>query len=169
MSRNDKEFPDDYRNTAHPHRRARHRVRPGRTRGGGWYEMVPKGTVYRGYYSHPGDLISLSVSYNYSNHQYSPVYDDKTNAASTFSIPAVCPAKSTCKNLDAEAIMEAAGGTNVSKFSKLTFSDIAISTRSGKRGAFGGTSVWTLTESFMQHTSVSRTSAGGSAFSISYS
>ena len=135
----------------------------------GWYEMVPKGTVYRGYYSHPGDLISLSVSYNYSNHQYSLVYDDKTNAASTFSIPAVCPAKSTCKNLDAEAIMEAAGGTNVSKFSKLTFSDIAISTRSGKRGAFAGTSVWTLTESFVQHTSVSRTSAGGSAFSISYS
>ena len=36
----------------------------------GWYEMDPKGTVYRGYYSHPGDLISLSVSYNYGNRAF---------------------------------------------------------------------------------------------------
>ena len=134
----------------------------------GWYEMFPKGTVYRGYYSHPGDLISLSVSYNYSNHQYSFVYDDKTNAASSFSIPAVCPAKYTCRNLDAEAIMEAAGGTNVSRFSKVTFSDTSIVTRTGKRGAFAASSLWNLTESFMQHTSISRPSDGGSVFSISY-
>jgi len=135
----------------------------------GWYEMFPKGTVYRGFYSHPGDLVSLSVSYNYSNHEYSMVYDDKTDAASSFSIPTVCPAKYTCRNLNAEAIMEAAGGTNVSKFSKLTFSDSAVVTRTSKRGAFAGTSLWSLTESFMAHTSVSRPSSGGSVFSISYS
>jgi Peptidase A4 family len=137
-----------------------------------WYEMYPRGTDYE-FYVYPGDSIAMSVYYDYSTGVYSLSLDDKTQDLS-FNQAAVCPSGSTCNNSSAEVILEANGGTNLSRFTPVTFTDSGVTSRDGTHGAFDTAYLWNLRDAIMTGSNgqplayLSGTSNSGENFSLTY-
>lgn len=139
-----------------------------------WYEMYPEGVQYQ-FSVHPGDSISMWVSQNSSGGIYElSVTDTNSRHPASFVKPGLCPPRKTCESATAEVILEANNGTDLSKFTKVTFADSTVIPRSGASGGFRSTSLWTASESLMigkngrPLATVSATSRNGEDFSFTY-
>jgi len=138
-----------------------------------WWEMYPQGTRYvKGVV--PGDQITAAVFYDYSTGVYSLTITDKTDTRASFTVQERCPSGSTCQNTTAEAVLEANGGSHLSKFTTVNFTNSAITSRNGTHGTFGNGNLWNLNEPLMTGSNggplanVSGLSNNGGNFSISY-
>jgi hypothetical protein len=139
-----------------------------------WYEMFPEGTQYM-FSVHPGDSISMWVSQNSSGGIYELSVTDTTSGhTASFVQPGLCPPRKTCESATAEVILEADNGTNLSKFTTVTFTGSRVITRSGASGGFQNTGSWNLRKSLMTGkngaplATVSATSHNGEDFSFTY-
>jgi hypothetical protein len=140
-----------------------------------WLELFPKGVdpIFRVF---PGNTIIMSVSHNLKNGLYTFKLDDTSIPGATvhsFDLSGPCPHGSTCLAHDAEVILEANGGAQLSRFPKVTFTDSQVTSSKGT-GAFKKASSWTLAEPLMTGkngrplATVSATSHNGADFSFIY-
>jgi hypothetical protein len=139
-----------------------------------WYEMFPEGVQYM-FSVHPGDSLSMWVSQNSSGGIYELSVTDTTSGhTASFVESRLCPPRKTCESTTAEVILEANNGTDLSKFTKVTFTGSTVIPRSGASGAFRTTSLWNASESLMTGANgqplatVSATSHNGEDFSFTY-
>jgi hypothetical protein len=120
-----------------------------------WWEMYPDGVHTVGNVS-PGDQIAVSVYYDSSTGNYDLALSDSNSTGADFNKPESCPSGSTCHNATAEVIAEdpgggASSGVNLAKFSKLTFSQIGVTSRDGTHGTLEGNSLWSSVEWIMAY------------------
>jgi Peptidase A4 family len=139
-----------------------------------WYEMFPEGAQYK-FSVHPGDSISMWVSQNSSGGIYElSVTDTTAGHTASFVQPGLCPPRKTCESATAEVILEADNGTNLSRFTTVSFTGSTVITRSGASGGFRNTGSWSLRKSLMTGrngaplAAVSATSHNGEGFSFTY-
>lgn len=133
-----------------------------------WWEMYPQGVHYQ-FYARPGDSIFASVYYNSSTNAYNLVLNDNTNGSS-INTNQKCPSGSTCQNVDAEVILEADNGTNLSNFTPVSFTGSAVTTRNGTHGTFVSGYYWDLVRPLMTgpNGDLARVNGSGANFSFSY-
>jgi hypothetical protein len=139
-----------------------------------WYEMFPEGVTYE-FSVHPGDSLSMWVSQASNGGIYELSVTDSTSGhTASFVKSELCPPRKTCDSTTAEVILEANNGTDLSKFSTVTFTNSKVTPRSGAGGGFQKTSLWNLNESLMRGANgqplaaVSATSHSGEEFSFTY-
>jgi Peptidase A4 family len=139
-----------------------------------WYEMFPQGVQYM-FSVHPGDSLSMWVSQPSNGGIYELSVTDTTGGhTASFVVSRTCPARVTCDSSTAEAILEANNGTDLSKFTTVTFTNSTVIPRSGPSGAFQRTSLWNVNKSLMTGANgqplatVSATSHNGTVFSVAY-
>jgi len=114
-----------------------------------WYEMYPAAPVAFTGSINPGDAIRASVYYNASTKQYDIALTDVTTQQG-LNVNVACQATS-CKNASAEAISEVPGGGpsngyTLADYGMENFTGGAVTSRSGLRGGFGKSSLWTSSE-----------------------
>jgi len=136
-----------------------------------FWEMFPLKPVYEFYVS-VGDSLSVNVYYDASVNAYRLSLTDHTNGLS-FNHPAYCPSGSTCLNTTAEAILEADGGSDLSRFPAVTFSNAQVTSRNGTHGAFQAMNLWDLSKPLMSGSNgplanVSTPTNNGSTFTFTY-
>lgn len=112
-----------------------------------WLEMYPEATDYR-FTVFPGDLIAMAVTSNGGGH-YSLALKDLSRPTAKFNQAITCPSGQTCKNLTAEAVLEADGGTNLSQFTANGFTEFQAVTDTGARTGLAATSSWGLAKLLM--------------------
>lgn len=120
-----------------------------------WWEMYPDGPHTVGSVS-PGDEIAVAVYDNSSTGNYSLALSDSNSTSPDISKNEPCPSSYTCHNATAEVIAEDPGGgaskgVNLAKFSKVTFSQIAVTSRNGTHGTLEGNNLWSSNESIMAY------------------
>jgi peptidase A4-like protein len=116
-----------------------------------FWEMFPNGPNYM-YYVNPGDSLFIAVYYDSSANDYSLQMTDNTSGVS-FNKIETCPSGYTCANADAEVILEAAGGTNLSQFTSVQFTGSTVTTRNGTHGGFTNAYYWDLHGPVMKNAS----------------
>lgn len=102
-----------------------------------WYEMFPLPPVYSAMTVHPGDSIEASVYYDAHSGAFRLSLTD-TSTSAHFTTTQKCPAGTACERATAEAISEApSSGTSIlplSNFRAESFSDVKVTSQSGRRG-----------------------------------
>jgi hypothetical protein len=136
-----------------------------------WWEMFPEGVHYR-FSVRPGDSITAEVFYDESTGIYHLTLNDNTKGLS-INQQARCPSGSTCKNTNAEVVLEADGGTKLSRFPTVTFANSKVTSRNGTHGTFQNTSLWDLNQTLMTGShgplaTLSTPSNNGANFSVTY-
>ncbi len=120
-----------------------------------WWEMFPYKRNPVGSVS-PGDQITVSSYYNSSSDLYNLVLNDSNSTSADFSKNEPCPSSYTCHNATAEVIAEdpSLGPSKdhyLAKFSKVTFSQIGVTSRDGTHGTLEGNSLWSSNELIMAY------------------
>jgi Peptidase A4 family len=115
-----------------------------------WWEMYPGGVHTKGNVS-PGDTIAVAVYYDSSTGKYSLALSDSKRTGPDISTSQPCPGGYTCHNKTAEVIAEDSGGgpskgVYLAKFSKVTFSQVGVTSRDGTHGTLEGNSLWSSNE-----------------------
>lgn len=111
-----------------------------------WWEMAPNAPHVQGNVS-PGDQIAASVYYDSNTGMYNLALSDSNRTSADINKPEPCPAGYTCHNKTAEVIAEDPGygppkGVYLARFSKVTFSQIAVTSRDGTHGTLEGNNIW---------------------------
>ena len=145
-----------------------------------WYEQVPAaGGAHNKFVAYPNDSIAMSVSYNNSTKDYTLALTDLTRNDNShkFKITAPCPpgVNANCRNLNAGAILEASGGTNLSQFSTTGFTAFQAVTNTGaKTGLQANGAAWGLAKTLMTGANgqplanLSTITDNGQVFSLTY-
>ncbi len=120
-----------------------------------WWEMYPNGVHTKGDVS-PGDQIAASVFYNSSTDQYNLQLSDGSSTRPDINAFEFCPGGSTCHNKTAEVIAEDPGfgpskSVFLAKFTKVTFTEIGVTSRDGTHGTLEGNSLWSSNELIMAY------------------
>jgi peptidase A4-like protein len=138
-----------------------------------WLEMYPKATDYK-FRAFPGDSIAMSVIYNASSKHYSLAVKDLSRPTEKFNLSFACPSGDTCRNINAGAILEADGGTNLSSFSPTGFTAFQAITNTGTRTGLAASGFWGLAKTVMTGqngkplASLSAITGNGKVFSLTY-
>lgn len=114
-----------------------------------WFEMYPNGVDYQ-FFVRPGDSIAMSVSY--SSGHWALALKDLTDGQK-FNVSEKCPSGKVCENMTAEAILEAASGSNLSSFNTTGFTEFqAVDSTGAKTGLVANGDVWGLAKVLMTGT-----------------
>jgi hypothetical protein len=141
-----------------------------------WYEMYPAGVQYK-FTAEPNDSVAMSVSYNVSTKKYTMGLKDLTRPSDStkFNVTLPCASGTTCDNNQAGAILEAAGGTNLSLFGTTGFTEFDAITNTGIRtGLAPNGAVWGLAKTLMVGqngqplANLSAITDNGEVFSLTY-
>jgi hypothetical protein len=116
-----------------------------------FWEMYPNKVNYM-YYVNPGDSLFIAVYYDSGANDYSLQMTDSTSGVS-FNKIETCPSGHTCANTSAEVILEAASGTDLSKFTSVQFTGSTVTTRNGTHGGFTNAYYWDLHGPVMKNAS----------------
>ena len=102
-----------------------------------WYEMFPFAPVYSRMKVSPGNSIVASVYYNTNSREFTLTVTNTTTGAQYTNVKG-CAAHVNCQRLSAEAISEApSDGSSIlplSNFRAESFSSIAVTSQTGRRG-----------------------------------
>lgn len=124
-----------------------------------FWEMYPNGPVVKNYVS-PGDTIAVSVYFNSSTDQYGLALSDSNTTSPDINVSKYCPSGYTCHNSSAEVIVEDPGnggpanGNYLANFGKVSFSNIAVTSRNGTHGTLEGNSPWSANEVTMKYNGI---------------
>lgn len=139
---------------------------------GEFYEMWPNNPQYP-FRVNPGDSIAMSVTYD-SGH-WNLAEKDLTQPTEKFNLPLTCPSGKVCENMTAEAVLEAASGTHLSKFTTTGFTEFqAVDSSGAKVGLKANGAVWGLAKLLMTGTDgqpladLSTITDNGEVFSFTY-
>jgi hypothetical protein len=108
-----------------------------------WYEMYPADPVaFTG--ANPGDALQSSTFYNASTGDYTLAVTDLTQNGAGISVNVRCAG--TCRNHSAEVISEDPGGAvpayNLADFGAQSYTNAAVTSRSGVKGNLASGSLW---------------------------
>lgn len=136
-----------------------------------WFEMYPSPVDYQ-FFVHPGDSIAMSVAYD-SGHWALALKD--LSDGQKFNVSEKCPSGKVCENMTAEAILEAAKGSNLSSFNTTGFTEFqAVDSTGAKTGLVANGAVWGLAKVLMTGTNgqpladLSTITGNGEDFSFIY-
>ena len=114
-----------------------------------WFQMWPSTINYQ-FLVHPGDSIAMSVAY-VSGH-WALALKDLTDGQK-FNVSEKCPSGKVCENMTAEAILEAASGSNLSSFNTTGFTEFqAVDSTGAKTGLVANGDLWGLAKVLMTGT-----------------
>lgn len=143
-----------------------------------WYERYPRPANFKGALS-PGDSVGVSVFFDSSTGNYDMAVNDPSSPGADIGVAFPCPSGSSCRNSSAEVIAEDAGGGPAKgfflpKFSPVTFTGVAVTSRDGTHGTLEGNSLWSAHQIFMEYpnnTIMAEPSAradGATSFTVTY-
>jgi hypothetical protein len=139
-----------------------------------WYEMFPHGVVFMPFHPRVGDHLTAAVFFNYSTGVYNLSVTDREASLANFNVQQRCPSGHTCQNATAEAVLEADNGTNLSRFTQVSFVNSVVTSRNGTHGTFKSSSLWTSNKPVMTGSNgqplanISGLGNNGENFSITY-
>jgi hypothetical protein len=122
-----------------------------------WWEMSPSPPHAKGNVS-PGDQIAVAAYYDASTNKYNLSLSDGSRTGPDISVSEPCPSGYTCHNKTAEVIAEDPGGGPskgfyLAKFSTVTFTSIAVTSRDGTHGTLEGNNLWSSNKLIMAYQS----------------
>jgi hypothetical protein len=115
----------------------------------GWWEMYPNGTQYK-FVVYPGDTLAMLVEYVGGAWKLALTDSTRDDNQHKFNVTEPCPSGKVCENMTAEAVLEADGGKNLSKFTTTGFTEVqAVDSDYDTTGLVANGSVWGLAKLLM--------------------